>query len=98
MTIDLTVMHGCQNRFAIVDEDVSPIPDARKSALVLAAAIRLHIHGVLFLSAHAGRRCTGGGPAASLRSRPWRHARVSGRRTRELRAGQRGREPGRTHV
>jgi diaminopimelate epimerase len=56
MTIDLTVMHGCQNRFAIVDEDVSPIPDARKSALVLAIAIRLDIHGVLFLSAHAGPR------------------------------------------
>jgi diaminopimelate epimerase len=56
MTIDLTVMHGCQNRFAIVDEGVSPIPDLCKGALVLAIATRLDIHGVLFLSAHGGPR------------------------------------------
>ena len=41
MTVDLIVMHGCQNRFAIVDEGVSPIPELRKSALVLAVAARL---------------------------------------------------------
>jgi diaminopimelate epimerase len=54
MTLDVTVMHGCQNRFAIVDEDASPIADPRKSALVLALTARLDIHGVLFLSAHGG--------------------------------------------
>jgi diaminopimelate epimerase len=56
MTLDVTVMHGCQNRFAIVDEDESPIADPRKSALVLGLAARLDIHGVLFLSAHGGPR------------------------------------------
>jgi diaminopimelate epimerase len=56
MTLDLTVMHGCQNRFAIVDEDVSPIPEARKSALVRTIATRLDIHGVLFLCAHPAPR------------------------------------------
>jgi hypothetical protein len=44
-------------------------------------------------------RCrAGGGPAAPLRSGPWRHARPPGRRSRELRAGEGGREPGRAHV
>jgi diaminopimelate epimerase len=56
MRLDLTVMHGCQNRFAIVDEDVSPIAEPLKSALVLAIATHLDIHGVLFLSAHGGPR------------------------------------------
>ena len=56
MTVDLIVMHGCQNRFAIVDEGVSPIPELRKSALVLAVAARLDIHGVLFLATHGGPR------------------------------------------
>jgi diaminopimelate epimerase len=56
MTVDLTVMHGSQNRFAIVDEGVSPIPDPYKGALVLAVAARLDIHGVLFLAAHGGPR------------------------------------------
>jgi diaminopimelate epimerase len=56
MTLDVTVMHGCQNRFALVDEDESPIADPRKSALVLTLAARLDIHGVLFLSAHGGPR------------------------------------------
>lgn len=56
MTLDLTVMHGCQNRFAIVDEDESPVPDSRKGALVLAVAARLAIHGVLFLAARGGPR------------------------------------------
>jgi diaminopimelate epimerase len=56
MTLDVTVMHGCQNRFAIVDEDESPIADQNKSAVVLALAARLGIHGVLFLSAHGGPR------------------------------------------
>jgi diaminopimelate epimerase len=56
MRLDVTVMHGCQNRFAIVDEDVSPISDSRKGALVLAIAARLDIHGVLFLSVHGGPR------------------------------------------
>lgn len=56
MRLDLTVMHGCQNRFAIVDEDVSPIAEPLKGALVLEIATRLDIHGVLFLSAHRGPR------------------------------------------
>ena len=56
MTLDVTVMHGCQNRFALVDEDEVPIADPRKSALVLALAARLDIHGVLFLSTHGGPR------------------------------------------
>ncbi len=56
MKLDLTLMHGCQNRFAIVDEDVSPIADPLKSALVLEVAARLDVHGVLFLSAHRGPR------------------------------------------
>ncbi len=189
MTLDLTVMHGCQNRFAIVDEDESPVPDSRKGALVLAVAARLAIHGVLFLAARGGprmrifdrdgteatmcgngircaaryfrdhgcgrdrtsrstrsmdpspslwrtagspstwvvcaviagsprigsflhwhpppchpegrdlRRCrAGGGPAAPLRSHPWRQPRISGRPPCELRAGARGRESGRPHV
>ena len=38
MKLDLAVIHGCQNRFAIVDEDVTPIADACKGALVLAVA------------------------------------------------------------
>jgi diaminopimelate epimerase len=56
MKLDLTVMHGCQNRFAIVDEDLSPIADPLKSALVLEVAARLGIHGVLFLSEPGGPR------------------------------------------
>ena len=56
MKLDLTVMHGCQNRFATVDEDMSPIADSLKSALVLAIAARLDVHGVLFLSARGGLR------------------------------------------
>jgi diaminopimelate epimerase len=56
MKLDLTVMHGCQNRFAIADEDVSPIADPLKSALVLEMVARLDVHGVLFLSAHGGPR------------------------------------------
>ena len=56
MTVDLTVMHGCQNHFAIIDEDVSPIPDPHKGALVRAVAARLDIHGVLFLATHGGPR------------------------------------------
>jgi diaminopimelate epimerase len=56
MIIDLAVMHGCQNRFAIVDKDVSSIPEPSKRALVLSIATRLDIHGVLFLSARAGPR------------------------------------------
>ncbi len=56
MRLDLTVMHGCQNRFAIVDEDVSPIAEALKSGLVLEIATRLAIHGVLFLSTLRGPR------------------------------------------
>jgi len=56
MTLDLPVMHGCQNRFAILDEDVSPIADPEKSDLVRAVAARLDIHGVLFLSARGGPR------------------------------------------
>jgi diaminopimelate epimerase len=56
MTLDVTVMHGCQNRFAIVDEDESPIADSSRSALVLALAARLDIHGVLFVSADGGPR------------------------------------------
>jgi len=56
MTIDLTVMHGCQNRFAIVDEDVMPIPEARMSGLVRTICARLDVHGVLFLSTTGGPR------------------------------------------
>jgi diaminopimelate epimerase len=56
MKLELTVMHGCQNRFAIVDEDVSPIAETLKSGLVLEVATRLDVHGVLFLSAHRGPR------------------------------------------
>jgi len=56
MIIDLPVMHGCQNRFAIVDEDVWSIPEAEKRALVLAVAGLRDVHGVLFLSTSAGAR------------------------------------------
>ena len=56
MRLDVTVMHGCQNRFAIVDEHATPIADSLKRGLVLALAARLDIHGVLFLSTHDGPR------------------------------------------
>ena len=56
MILDLAVMHGCQNRFAIVDEDVTPIAEAHMGELVLAMADRIDVHGVLFLSGRRGPR------------------------------------------
>jgi diaminopimelate epimerase len=56
MNLDLTLMHGCGNRFAIVDEDRSPVPEPRKASLVLAIAREVDIHGVLFVAAGDGPR------------------------------------------
>jgi diaminopimelate epimerase len=56
MRLALPVMHGCQNRFAVVDEDEWPIEESSKGALVLAVAARVDVHGVLFLSAHGRPR------------------------------------------
>jgi diaminopimelate epimerase len=56
MILDLSVMHGCWNRFAIVDEDAVSVADFQKGALVRAVAERLDVHGVLFLTASRGLR------------------------------------------
>jgi diaminopimelate epimerase len=56
MKLELPRMHGCENRFAVVDEHVHEIPERDKVPLVVAMADRAGVHGVLFLSSRGRLR------------------------------------------
>src|SRR5262245_46058678 len=56
MMLTVPLMHGCDNRFAIVDEDVTPIPEDDRVCLVREIACRAAVHGILFVAAHDGPR------------------------------------------